>query len=132
MMLKPDTGRYFITTENSLHQRYLGTNMVVIKRVDCMFFALFSFWIHSTINEVLNSYVCSSLLPRYLIDYNRVMSVKFGHQVNSDIHLQTVEIHMRRLLMSRLIRIFTVYLVNLFFIPIIKICNKHGPLSEFS
>ena len=97
-----------------------------------MFFALFSFWIHSTINEVLNICVCSTSLPRYLIDYNRVKSGKFGRQVNSDIHLQTVEIQKRRLLMSRLIRIFTVCLVNLFFIPIIKICNKHGPLSEFS
>ena len=45
----------------------------------------------------------------------RVKLGKFGHQVNSDTHLQTVEIQMRRLLMSRLIRIFTVCLVNLFF-----------------
>ena len=52
---------------------------------------------------------------------NRVKSGNFGHQVNSDIHLQTVEIQMRRLLMSRLIRIFTVCLVNLFFISIVKI-----------
>ena len=44
----------------------------------------------------------------------RVKVGSFGHQVNSDIHLQTVEILMRRLLMSRLIRIFTVCLVNLF------------------
>ena len=43
---------------------------------------------------------------------SRVKSGNFGHQVNSDIHLQTVEIQMRRLLMSRLIRIFTVCLVN--------------------
>ena len=33
---------------------------------------------------------------------------------------------MRRLLMSRLIRIFTVCLVNLFFIPIIELCNKQS------
>ena len=45
----------------------------------------------------------------------RVKSGNFGHPVNSDIHLQTVEIQMRRLLMSRLIRIFTVCLVNLLF-----------------
>ena len=51
----------------------------------------------------------------------RVKSGKFGHQVNSDTHLQTVEIQMRRLLMSRLIRIFTVCLVNLVFIPIIEL-----------
>ena len=44
----------------------------------------------------------------------KVKSGKFGHQVNSDTYLQTVEIQMRRLLMSRLIRIFTVCLVNLF------------------
>ena len=50
---------------------------------------------------------------------DRVKSGNFGHQVNSDIHFQTVEI--------RLIRIFTVCLVNLvFFIPIIKIGNKQG------
>ena len=39
----------------------------------------------------------------------RVKSVNFGHHVNSGIHLQTLEIQMRRL-----IRIFTVCLVNLF------------------
>ena len=32
----------------------------------------------------------------------RVKSGNFGHQVNSDIHLHTVEIQMRRLLKSRL------------------------------
>ena len=46
---------------------------------------------------------------------SRVKLGNFGHQVNSDKRLQTVEIQMRRLLMSRLIRIFTVCLVNLFF-----------------
>ena len=45
----------------------------------------------------------------------RIKSDNFGHQVNSDIYLQTVEIQMRRLLMSRLIRIFTACLVNFFF-----------------
>ena len=45
----------------------------------------------------------------------RVKAGNFGHQVNLDIHLQTVEIQMRWLLMSRLIRIFTVCLVNLLF-----------------
>ena len=54
-------------------------------------------------------------------DIGRVKSGNFGHQVNSDIHLQTVDIQMRRLLMSRLIRIFTACLVNLFFIPIIEV-----------
>ena len=52
---------------------------------------------------------------------NRVKSGNFEHQVNSDIHLQTVEIQMRRLLMSRLIRISIVCLVSLIFIPIINI-----------
>ena len=55
-----------------------------------------------------------------------VKSDNLGHQVNSDIHLQTVDIQMRRLLMSRLIRNFTVCLVNLFFIPIIELWNKQG------
>ena len=54
----------------------------------------------------------------------RVKSGKCGHQVNLD--TQTVEIQMRRLLMSRLIRIFTVCLVNLFFIPVIELWNKQG------
>ena len=47
--------------------------------------------------------------------FHRVKSGNLGHQVNSDIRLQTVEIQMRRLLLSHLIRIFTVCLVNLFF-----------------
>ena len=41
----------------------------------------------------------------------RVKSDNFGQRVNSDIHMQTVKIQMRRLLMSRLIRIFTVCLI---------------------
>ena len=53
-----------------------------------------------------------------------VKSGIFGHQVNSDTHLQTVDIQMRRLLISRLIRIFTVFSVNLFFIPIVEVWNK--------
>ena len=48
-------------------------------------------------------------------NFGRVKSGNFGHQVNSDICFQTVEIQMRRLLTSRLIRIFTVCLVNSFF-----------------
>ena len=51
---------------------------------------------------------------------NRVKSGNFGHQVNSDIHLQTVEIQMRRLLMGRLMRIFTVFLVVNIFIQIMR------------
>ena len=56
-----------------------------------------------------------------LTQSGRVKLVKFGHHVNSDTHLQIVEIQMRRLLMSRLIGIFTVRLVNLFFNPIIEV-----------
>ena len=48
-----------------------------------------------------------------IVWYDRVKSGNFGYHVNSNIHLQTVEIKMRRLLMSRLIRIYTVCLVNL-------------------
>ena len=43
----------------------------------------------------------------------RVKLGNFGHQINSDIHLQTLEIQMKQLLMSRLFRIFTVCFVNL-------------------
>ena len=52
----------------------------------------------------------------YLMSEVMVKSGNFGHQVNSDIHLQTVKIWMRRL-----IRIFIVYLVKSFFIPIFEI-----------
>ena len=45
---------------------------------------------------------------------------KFGHQVKSETYLQTVLILMRRLLMSRLIRIFTVCLANLFLFQYLK------------
>ena len=43
------------------------------------------------------------------ITLSTVKSGNFGHQVNSDINFQTVEIQFRRL-----IRIFTVCLVSLF------------------
>ena len=43
-----------------------------------------------------------------------VKSGNFGHHVNSDMHLQIVEILMRRLQMSRLIRVFNVCFVNTF------------------
>ena len=73
--------------------------------------------------DILNC-VLFDILCSYTIDLfknNRVKSVKFRHQVNSDTHLQTVEIQMKRLLMSHLIRIFTVCQVNLFFIPITEL-----------
>ena len=55
----------------------------------------------------------ASMQSGNLIMHLRVKSGYFGHQVNSDIHLQTLEIQMRRLLTSRLISIFTVCLVFL-------------------
>ena len=55
------------------------------------------------------------------VDQYVIRMVGSSRVTSKDIPLQTVELQMRRLLMSRLIRIFTVYLVNLFFIPIIKI-----------
>ena len=58
------------------------------------------------------------------VSSSRVKSGNFGQRVNSDTHLQTVEIQTRRLIMSRLIRIFTVCLVKLFFIPITQIWIK--------
>ena len=58
---------------------------------------------------------------RFSVNKIRVKSGKFGHKVNSDTHLQTVIIQMRRLLMSRLIIIFTVCLGNFIFIPIFEI-----------
>ena len=54
-------------------------------------------------------------------EFIRVESGHFENQLNSDIHLQTVESQMRRLLISRLIRNCTVCIINLFFIPIFKI-----------
>ena len=44
----------------------------------------------------------------HCLENTRVKSGNFGHQLNLDMYWQTVEILMRRLLMSRLIRIFTV------------------------
>ena len=58
---------------------------------------------------------------------SRVKSGKFGHQVNSDTHLQTVEIQM-----SRLIRISTVFVVNLFFIPIIEVLNQQDRCTNLA
>ena len=49
-----------------------------------------------------------------------VKSGKFGHQVNSDTHLQIVLIQMRRHLMSRHIRSFTICLGNLFLFQYLK------------
>ena len=78
----------------------------------------------SAIDLLCRYFSMSSSSGKYGIDKSiRVEPFKFGHQVNSDTHLQTVEIQMRRrrLLMSRLIRIFTVRLVNLFLVPIIEL-----------
>ena len=61
------------------------------------------------------------LLLKYKKCSARMELGKVGHQVNLDTRLQTVEIQMRRLLMSCLIRIFTVCLVNLYFRSIIEL-----------
>ena len=75
----------------------------------------------------VSTLVLPPLFDLKVAEYIGFKSGKFGHQVNSDTYLQTMEIQMRRLLMSRLIRIFTVCLVNLFFISITEVW-----LSEFS
>ena len=71
-------------------------------------------------NQIKHTAVFYNLLTNSTVDIlkevsYRVKSGNFGHQVNSDIPLQTVEIRMRRLIMSRLIRIFTVCLVLFFY-----------------
>ena len=67
-------------------------------------------------------------VPAVLFLYDRVKSGNFGHQVNSDIYLQIVEIQMRRLL----IRIFTVCLVNLFLYSKNQNMKTTRSLSEFT
>ena len=62
---------------------------------------------------------CFSMFTRRNIRRCRVKSGNLWHQVNSDIHLQTVEIQMRYH-----IRIFTVFLVNLFFHSLLHINLK--------
>ena len=51
-----------------------------------------------------------------IIGTDRVKSGYFGHQVNSDIYLQTVEIQIRRLLLGRLI----ICLVNYFLFQLLR------------
>ena len=58
------------------------------------------------------------------IKQSRVKSGNFGHQVNLDIRLRTVEIQMRWL--------FTVCLVNLFFHSSNKNIKQRMSLSEFT
>ena len=73
------------------------------------------------------------MMPKRLwVQTIRVKSGNFGHQLYSDIHLQTVDIQMRRLLMSRLIRIFTVCLVNLLFHSNNLNMKRTRPLSEIT
>ena len=73
-----------------------------------------------------------NLEVKELIKVSRVKSGNFGHRVNSDIHLQTVEIQIRRLLMSCLIWIFTVCLVNLVFYSNNYIRKQTRLQSEFT
>ena len=81
----------------------------------------------------------SKMMKNVFLSTISAKSGKFGHQVTLDTHLQTVEIQMRRLFMSRLIRIFTVCLVNYFYsnnwtmkqsgCPNIAVCPN---ISDFS
>ena len=85
-------------------------------------FAAHGLWLQVLLAEDFIDEMCLDLEELDNPDeVSRVKSGNFGHQVNSYIHLQTLKIRMRRLLMSRLIRIFTVCLFNLFFITIMKI-----------
>ena len=64
---------------------------------------------------------------------DRVKSGNFGHQVNSETHLQTVQIQIGRHLMSCFIRIFTVcLLVNLFLFSNNSDIKQTSSLSEFT
>ena len=69
----------------------------------------------------------SNFLGNLNLSSIRVKSGSFGCQVISDIHLQTVEIQMRRLLMSSLITICLVYLM--FYSKILK---NEWSLSQFT
>ena len=61
-----------------------------------------------------------------------VKSRNFGHRVNSDTHFQTVEIQIRRRLMSRLIRMISVCLVGYYFYSNDYNMNQTRSLSEFT
>ena len=84
------------------------------------------------INGMERNGLAEIILGKIELKWNKGKSGNFRHQVNSDIHLQTVEIKMRRLLMSCLIRIFTVCLVNLFLHSINQNMKLTGSLSEFT
>ena len=47
---------------------------------------------------VVNILKTGNVIPKFSVlhNVNKVKSANFGHQINSDIHLQTVEILMRR------------------------------------
>ena len=57
-------------------------------------------------------FIAFSALIGFAHDLSDNQVGEMGHQVNTDIHLQTVEIQMRRLL---IIRIFTVCFLNIFY-----------------
>ena len=80
---------------------------------DCRYFLI-------TISE----YRCDGVVESPLwtnVLYYRVKSGNFGHQVNSDMRLQTVKIQMRRLPYEPSHHDFHCLLRNLFYIPITKI-----------
>ena len=96
----------------------------------CLRFVIVAFPDHTNLLFLSNFRVKSTGLQRVNKKNSTVKSRNFGHRVNSGMHLQTVEIQTRRLFMSRLIRIFTVCLVGLSLIPIIKIYNRKGSCSN--
>ena len=81
------------------------TMVQLLLTYNLLLFLLFVFFVCLVLVMVFFLDLCTYLA----MEYSKVKSGNFGHQVDSDVHLQTVEIQMRRrLLMSRLIRIFTV------------------------
>ena len=74
---------------------------------------MFGYKVHPSMNLFTNNN--NNIIRMVKLTTPRVKSGNFGHQVNSDIHLQAVEIQIIRLLISRLITIFTVCLVIFYF-----------------
>ena len=71
-----------------------------------------------SVQEYKRNRVSFTIIHIKKLEYSQATRAKsgaFGNLVKTDIHLQIEEIQMRRLLMSRLIRNFTVCFVNLFF-----------------
>ena len=111
----------FMAIENALNICFRDRRIPSVNNETARSPLIYSFFSSKNMSKML----CSQLFRwTCYVHIYRVKSGNFGHQVNSDIRLQTVEIQMRRLFLSRLIRIFTVCLVNLFLISIIKIWKQ--------